>query len=44
MSGRPMQFEAEMRCSFDVAQNALDKLKMRLARIMHEQAHLLNGI
>jgi hypothetical protein len=36
--------EAGGKCALHVAQDALDQRKMRLVRIMHEEAHLLHGV
>jgi hypothetical protein len=33
-----------MRSATDIAQDAFDQLQMKIARIMHEQANLLNSV
>lgn len=36
--------DAEVRCTLDVAENSLDKLHVGVARLMHEQANLLDSV
>jgi hypothetical protein len=39
-----MELQAEVRGALDIAQDAFDELKVRVARGMHMKAYLLDGV
>jgi hypothetical protein len=44
MGGGAVELQTEVRCSSEIAEHSLDKLKVRCPGRMHEQADLLHCI